>query len=355
MPFVRPSLSALVTRIRADFRGRLGISGSLLRRAMADVLAAVWAGTAHLLHGHLEWLAKQLFAHLSEREFLLIQAAMYGITPTPATFASGTVAATGTDPTPIPIGTIFVRDDGVTYISTVATLMSGSAATVSVDAVNAGADANLAAGETLAFESPIAGIDSTVTVDAPGLTGGNDEESTEGTRARLLLRLREPPEGGADQDYEAWTLAVAGVTRAWIYRHESGLGTVTVRFARDDDASLFPDAGEVAEVQTALDTERPTTAEVTAAAPIDLPVAFTIAVVPDNATVQAAVEAELEDLFFREAEPGDGVVRGTVNISAIRTAIGVAEGVTDYTLTVPSANVVPLLGELATLGTVSWV
>ena len=193
MAWTRPTLSALVTRIRADFRGRLGISGSLLRRAMADVLAAVWAGTAHLMHGHLEWLGRQLFATTSEREFLLVQAAMYGITPTPATFASGTVTATGTDPTPIPIGTVFVRDDGVTYISTVATLMSGGTATVSLDAIDAGAAANLDAVETLAFESPIAGIDSTVTVDADangnGLSGGNDEESTEGTRDRLLLRL----------------------------------------------------------------------------------------------------------------------------------------------------------------------
>ena len=322
---------------------------------MADVLAAVWAGTAHLMHGHIEWLSKQIFATTSEREFLLEQAAMYGITPTPATFASGTVAATGTDPTPIPIGTIFVRDDGVTYISTVATLMSGSAATVSIDAVEAGVDANLDAGETLAFESPIAGIDSTVTVDAPGLAGGNDEESTEGTRDRLLLRLQEPPTGGSDQDYEAWALAVAGVTRAWIFRHEDGLGTVTVRFVRDDDGSIFPDAGEVTTVQTALDAERPTTAEVTAAAPVDLPVAFTIAITPNDAATQAAVNAELEDMFFRVAEPGDGAGLGTVKLIDIQNAIFIAEGLTDYTLTVPAADVVPILGELATRGAMTWL
>ncbi len=64
---------------------------------MAGVLATVWAGAVHMLHGHLDWLSLQLFADTAEREFLLKQASLYGITPTPATFAAGTVLATGTD------------------------------------------------------------------------------------------------------------------------------------------------------------------------------------------------------------------------------------------------------------------
>jgi uncharacterized phage protein gp47/JayE len=82
---------------------------------MADVLAAVWAGAVHMLHGHLVHLALQLFAKTAERAFLLIIGSMYGLTPTAATFATGTVTATGVDTTVIPVGTILVRDDGVTY------------------------------------------------------------------------------------------------------------------------------------------------------------------------------------------------------------------------------------------------
>ena len=53
MPFARPSLGDLVTRIRSDLRGRLEILGPLLRRAMADVLGAVLGGVVHELYGYL--------------------------------------------------------------------------------------------------------------------------------------------------------------------------------------------------------------------------------------------------------------------------------------------------------------
>jgi len=356
MPFERPTLSALLERIRADFRGRLSISGPLVRRAMADVLAAVWAGGVHMLHGFLEWTSKQLFADTAERDYLLRIAAMYGITPTPATFASGNVTATGTNGVVIPLGTVLVYAEGITFITTAAATIASGTVVVPIVAVLAGVSHNITAGLTLTFQTPIAGVNSTVTVNSPGIAGGNDQESTEGTRNRLLLRLQDPPEGGAAQDYEAWALAVAGVTRAWVYSNENGLGTVVVRFVRDNDSgSIFPDAGEVTAVQTALNAERPITAAVTAAAPTALTVNFTIDPTPDTTAIRTAITAELADLLIREAEPGDGVGRGTILLSQIRTAIGVAEGVTDFTLTVPSANVVPTLGQLAVMGTITWV
>jgi len=119
--------------------------------------------------------------------------------------------------------------------------------------------------------------------------------------------------------------------------------------------SIFPDAGEVAAVQVALSAERPITAVATAVAPTQLSVAFTTHITPDNADTRAAVAAELDDLLRRVAEPGDGAGRGTVLLSAINTAIGVAEGVTDYVLTIPAANVVPGLGQLPTVGAITWV
>ncbi len=354
MAFDRPSLATLIGRVRSDFRGRLGLSGSLVRRAMADVMAAVWAGGIHMLHGHLDWVAKQLFPDTAERESLLRQAAMYGLTPTPATYASGTVLATGTNGSAIAEDLILQREDGVTYRVTAAAVIASGEAVVSVEAVDAGSDPNLDEGEELTFESPVTGVDAEVTVEEPGLAGGAEEETTEETRARFIALLRDPPQGGAEHDYEAWALAVPGVTRAWVYPNEDGLGTVVVRFVFDDREDIFPTVGDVPIVQAALDAERPITAEVTAEAPTLLAVAFTIEVTPDNGTVRAAVEAELADLMLREGEPGDGAGRGTILLSAIRTAIGVAAGVEDYVLTVPSADVVPTTGQLARVGTITW-
>lgn len=354
MPFARATLAELVTRVRGDLRGRLEIAGPLLRRAMSDVLGAVWAGAVHTAYGHLDWLAKQLFGDTAEAAFLFRKSAMYGITPTPATFAIGNVTATGTNGTSIPLGTILRLDAATAYRVTTGQVIAGGAATLPVQALLAGEFANIPEGAAVSFESTIPFVNASATVAVGGIAGGNDEEGVEEVRDRYLLRLREPPTGGSDQDYIGWALAVAGVTRAWVYRRELGLGTVVVRFVRDNDVSIFPDAGEVAAVQAKLAAERMTTAEVTTVAPTNLAVTFTIHIVPDNADTQAAVSAELTDLLKREGEPGDGVARGKILLSAIRTAIGTAEGVTDYSVTIPAADVVPGVGQLPTVGVITW-
>lgn len=360
MPFARPTLPELVTRVRADFKSRLGLTGELLRRAMAKVLGDVWAGTTHMLHGNIEHAVRQLFATTADREFLIIIGAFYGLSPKAATFAAGTVLVTGVATTPIPIGSVLVRDDAITYTTDGAEVIGGGGTvSVAVTCEIAGSIGNLDTGELLSFETPITDVDSDVTVEAPGLAGGIDEEDTELFRARLLLFIQEPPMGGTDTDYVIWTLETPGVaaTRVFVYRHESGLGTVTVRFMVDDPvtgAPVVPSGGEVALVQAFIDGERPITAEVTVAAPVLAPVAFTISITPDNASTQAAVEAELDDLFFR-GEPGDGAGRGTVLLSQMQVAIGIAQGVDDFTLTVPAADVVPALGDLPTKGVVTFV
>lgn len=357
MPFARPSLADLITRVRGDLRGRLEIGGPLLRRAMADALGAVWGGAVHTLYGFLDWLSDQLFGDTAEIEQLARMAALYGITQVPAAFATGNVTATGTNGIPIPAETILRLDAATSYrVTTGQTIVLGSA-TLPVAAVLAGSAANIPAATGLTFESPIGGVSSAAVVATGGIVDGIDQEGTEELRARYLLRLREPPEGGADQDYEGWALAVPGVTRAWVYPKELGLGTVVVRFVLDGAVSIFPDVGTVAAVQAAENAQRPITAAVTVFAPVELDVAFTIHIVPDNADTRAAVVAELVDLLKREAEPGDGLGfgRGTVLLSTIRTAIGTAEGVTDYSMTVPSADVVPTVGQLATVGVITWV
>lgn len=354
MPFERPTLSVLVGRVKSDLRGRLSIAGSLVRRAMADVLGTVWAGGIHGLYGYLDWLSRQLFPQTAEREALLRQAAPYGITPIPASFAAGTATATGTNGSVIPINEVLKLDGDIEYRTTAARTIALGVATLPLEAVLAGSAANVDAGAVLTFESPIAGVNASATVDAGGIADGFDEETTDGTRARFILRLQEPPEGGADHDYVGWTLEVPGITRAWAYPTELGLGTVVVRFVLDAQTpTIFPDVGTVAAVQAKLDAERPITAEVTALAPTPLAVDFTITLLPDDPDTRIAVAAELADLLFREGAPANGAGLGTIKLSHVRTAIGIAAD--DFALTVPAADVVPALGQLAVMGTITWL
>lgn len=314
------------------------------------------SGMTHGLHGHVKWLSKQVLPDLAEAEFLLRIGSIYGMEPTAATPANGSVSISGVNTTVCPAGTVWQRGDGWLYTQDADATISSGTATITVTAQDDGAgtyfgqDGNADVGTKLTLAAPVAGISSSATVAGDGLTEGTDVESIDAFRTRLLLRLRNPPKGGGPGDYVNWALEVAGVTRAWEYPLMNGLGTVGVRFVRDNDASIIPDAGEVADVQAYIDSVAPITADVQVVAPTALALDMTIELTPDTAEVREAVEAEVEDLLRRTAEPGS-----TVLLSQLNEAISIAEGETDHVLTVPAANVTHTANQIAVLGTITWV
>lgn len=359
MPFSRPSLSDLVTQIQSDFQSRLNLQGAPLRRSMVVVLSRVVAGATHLLYGFLEYLSQQLFADQSDSDYLDRQGSLFGVNPTPATFSAGPIICTGTDTSLIPEGSLLRRSDGVEFTTDADATISGTSVSVNVTAVLAAADGNTDAGVVLTFESPVTGVDGTATVDTDGLGGGTDPESLDAYRSRVLERLQNPPQGGSSADYEEWALQVAGVTRAWVYPQELGAGTVVIRFMRDNDSTPIPDGGEVADVQAYIQPLRPVTATVTTLAPAAVPLNFNLHVEPNTQVIKDAVTAELADLILREAAPagavpGAGIPTGALLISAIRTAIGTANGLTNYTLASPSTDVTVTAGQITTLGSITF-
>jgi uncharacterized phage protein gp47/JayE len=177
----------------------------------------------------------------SELESLERQGVLYGITRKAATFAVGNVTFAGNDGTLIATGTLLQRSDGQCYTTQADATIAAGTATAAVQAETAGEAGNAAAGVSLALVSPIIGVGSSATVAVGGLALGSDQESDDDLRTRIIERLRFAPQGGAATDYVAWAKKVAGVTRAWAFPPELGLGTVTVRFVRDDDASIIPD------------------------------------------------------------------------------------------------------------------
>lgn len=344
MSFARPALTVLIDRAIADMEARLPGADVRLATSNLNVLAHLSAGAAHGLYGYLDWIARQILPDTSEAEILARQATIWGIGRKPAAAASGSVSFSGVGT--VPAGTLLQRSDGWQYQTTAEAVLPAAA---SVLAVGLGSAGNAAAGSALALVSPLAGI-TAATVATGGLTGAADIETDDALRARLLARIQQPPQGGCAYDYVAWALAVPGVSRAWVYPQELGLGTVTVRFMRGLDASPIPDAAAVAEVQAHLEALRPVAVQVTVVAPVAVALDFVITGLnPGTTAVKVAVLAELQDVITREAVPG-----GTLLVSHLRAAISAAAGETDYVLTSPSANVTHSTGQIATLGAVTW-
>lgn len=348
MPYSRPTLAELVNRVRADVISRLQ-QDEVLRRADAEVYARVIAGVTHGLYGFIDWLSRQVIYDTAEAEILERWASIWGVSRKPAAAATGTVTLTGLIGAVAPSGTLLQALDGVQYRTTAEAAFATTTAIADIEAIVPAAAGNRASGQALTLASPVAGVQPSAVASA--LVGGADEESDDALRARLISRIQTPPHGGSAADYRAWALEVPGVTRAWSYPLELGAGTVTVRFMRDDDSGgAIPDAGEVAAVLAHINTLRPVTAQVTVVAPVGVPLNLTLSVTPNSAAVKAAVEAELADLIRREAEPG-----GTLLLSHIRAAISAAAGETNYTMSAPTADVVSALGDITTLGTITWV
>lgn len=349
--FSRPSLADIIQRVRNDVLSRLS-TDDVLRRADAEVYARVMGGVAHGLYGFIEWLSDQVIYDTAELEYLERWCSIWGITRKPAAAATGSVTFAVQAGAVIPAGTLLQALDGVQYQTTADATITAPTATAPVAAVVAAAAGNRATGQSLSLVSPVVGVQSTATAGL--LSGGADIETDDALRGRLLSRIQQPPQGGASYDYTTWALEVSGVTRAWVAPQELGLGTVTVRFVRDNDgsgAAIIPDASEVAAVQAYIDARRPVTAQVTVVAPAAVPINFQIqGLTPNNATVQAAVQAELQDLLTREAVPG-----GSILLSHIRAAISAAAGETDYVLVAPAANVTNTVGNMSTMGTITWL
>lgn len=349
MPFQRPGLTELVARAEGETASRLGFS-RLPRRSVLEALARMLAGASHLLHGHLDWTSRQAMVDTAEAEHLNRHASIYGINRKAAEFATGSVALTGNDGAAVSAGTLLQRADGVRYLTLTDVEISSGGATVDIQAELAGAAANEDAEVELFLVSPVSGVSSTATILAGGLASGADEEDDEALRARVLQRIREKPQGGAAHDYEAWTLEVAGITRAWILPGWIGVGTVGVTFVKDADPStIFPAEQDLQDVRDHLEPLRPVTADVVVFAPTAKLLQPTIALAPNSIAARDAVEAAIVALLQREAEPG-----GTLHLSRLSEAISLAAGESSHVLVAPVADVVSQPHELLVLDSITW-
>ena len=364
MAFNRPTLDQLIERVKTDIKGGLNIT-TILRRSFLGVISRALAGLSHLLFGFLEWISKQVFPDTAELEYLNRWAAIWGIIRKAATFAELEITITGVTGGVIPANTIYQRSDAVQYyLDAEITIPVSGTIVGKIIAEVAGDNGNIDAGETVSLLSPIANVDSdalifSVVIDA------EDTEDDDSLRDRLLSRLRQPPLGGAANDYINWALEVPGVTRAWVLPLHLGPGTVGVSFVEDAEDPIIPSPAKVTEVDDYIRERKPVTADLSTFAPIDAPITLTIKIKQNTTEVQDNITKELEDLIKREASlagsykgPGE-TNTGTILLSKINQSISIAVGVEDHEITlingIAPTNITPSTGELITLGAITWL
>lgn len=349
MTFPRSSLDDLIEQGVTDIDAHLPESDPRLPVSNLNVMAFVVGGVADGLHGHIDWLVDQVVWVSARNEHMDRWASLPNKHRKQAETAIGTAVYLGTNGAILAAGTRMQRGDGVEYETTAEAIVSAGSVTAPVAAVEAGVAGNAAAGVKLQLVNTAAGITSAGVVGPGGISAGADTEKDDQLRDRWLGYWRDNEE--RDGPYAALARDVSGVTRAWEYEHEMGLGTVTVRFAMDGKPdTAIPTGIEVAEVNAYLQAKRPPGMPgLYVIAPIADPVDITLAIFPDTAANRTSVEAEVTDFIRREAEPGSPTWR-----SRLDEAISSAPGEFKHRLVSPAADVNHAYDALAVPGVITW-
>jgi len=346
--------------VRSDFKTELNLS-TILRRSFIEAYSKAISGASHTLHGYLDYLSLQLFTDTMDEENLLRDGTIYGVARNEATIAELNITITFTGAATVAAGTAYQHGSGQTYTikNDVTAIGAGTEAGIIV-ADEAGAAATLAAAETVTLTSPIANVQSSAVVDSTAFEG-EDQESIESYRSRVLARKQAPPQGGTNQDFKNYALSVPGITRAWVIPGRLGPGTVTVYVVEDDETPIFPDQAKLDEVFDAISELMPVEVDLFVVAPVEREMNPIIRLKPNTAAVQAAVQTELEDLIARSAqvrgtlENSTDIYDGIIRVSQVREAISIAQGEEDHVLVFPTEDFQPQEGGILTLGTITFL
>jgi uncharacterized phage protein gp47/JayE len=360
MPWSTPSLKQVRSFVRDSVAANLPGADANVPNSVLRVMSDAMGALCQLVLQYIDWLADQLLPDTAETVWLDRHGQIWLVNADGsagrklATLASGTADfVTSNGSVAVPTGTQLSYASNIFYQTTadILTDPTGVPTTAPITALDPGSVGNLDAGTSLSVVTQLSGSVDTVTVDT--LTGGTDDETDDELRARVLRRIRQPPMGGAAYDYEAWALAVPGVTRAWCAPQEMGIGTVTIRVMFDDLRASnggFPLPQDLDAVSAYIDTVRPVTVkEFFVEGPIPYPINVRIPYLDiDAASTRTAIEQSLEQAFFVRALPGQTWYRAWTD-----QGIMAAAGVNAYDL-VASDTPMPAPGYLAVLGDLTY-
>lgn len=333
MAFKIPSYESIRDGLLRDIRARQP-EADIASDSDHYVRAASFAAAVEGLYHHQSWLYRQIFVDTADEEALLRAAAERGILRKGASFASGDVPLTGAVGITLRAGATLkhlASGELFTAVSDAAIDTTGTA-NAQVRASTPGAALNGLTGP-LTLTSPPLGMDASTQFIEP-TRGGEDQESLESVRQRLLEDIQFEPAGGTRNDYARWAKEVPGVADAYVLPKRRGVGTVDVVIVGSEG---IPSAEVIAACQAHIEERCSVIADVWVFAPVPRVVDCVARVELDGSlkleAIQVVADAAWRNLVS-ELAPGE-----TLRLSRIEAMISNLAGVTDRIVTVPTGNV----------------
>ena len=343
-------MDELYNELMAAFAEATGMeaagSGDLAARMYA-VAAQLWG-----LYVQCDWVNRQCFPQTAQGEYLDLHAQLRGVERREATAAEGvlrfTVDAAGAADREIAAGTVCMTT-GLTRFETIeaGTLEAGETSVdIRARALEAGSAGNVAAGTIL--QMAVAPVGVSRCTNPAAFTGGTDREDDETLRARVLETYRRLPNGANAAFYQQGALSFDEVAAAAVIPRPRGVGSVDVVVST---AAGAPSAELLEELEDYFEARREIAVDVQVRAPemetVDVTVQVAAEEGQDAQAVQDAVEAALRG-WFDGRRLGQSVLR-----AALGELVFHVEGVANYALTAPAADVAVEVDVLPRLGTLT--
>jgi uncharacterized phage protein gp47/JayE len=368
MPFPRPSLPVIQqTAINLLTQAQLGNTGTVpAPNSVLMVLTQMIAQMIYSNYGYLDYISLQSVPFTATGEYIDSWANLKGITRTLPTASTALVTFNGVSNTVINQGTTISTNNGFLF-TTSNSFTIGQTANVSINATTTGSAGNFPFPTNLSLQLPQIGVSNVVLVSESGITGGTDLETDASLQNRMLIAYASQPTGGSSQDFVNFALDCPGVTRAWCEPTPSALTNIVVVFVMFDvteadnggfpqgsnggaalDSRIAPATGDQLTVANFIFPLRPVTSIPFIAAPVGVPVNFTINPLTSNTSaIQSLIETAIEQMLLAKQTPLGMTLFLSDLTSAIATVPGVTEfSISDFTDTNYPVGQMPVLGQI---------
>ncbi|MCI1965722.1 MAG: baseplate J/gp47 family protein [Oscillospiraceae bacterium] len=285
------------------------------------------AGELYSLGTAVDWLKRQSFAQTANGQELEYRAQERGLQRKEPVRAHGTLTFSRESSIwfnlPVEAGTVCstTGKNPVRYVTTEDAVLKADTLSVEVpaQAEKGGVSGNTEAGTVTVAVTLPTGIQAVTNESA--FVGGEDRESDDALRSRLLQSCGSASNGANTAYYRDYALACGGVNSVSVVPRANGTGTVALYLG---GRGCAPSDTIVKKISEGLNAEREICTQITVAAAETVPVAVTAAVKApagtDSAEVRAACESAVQNYFCRLAV-AEQVVPSALNASLFSTGM----------------------------------
>lgn len=319
-----------------------------------DLAVRLYAAAAQLQALDIQawWVLDQCFPQTAQGVYLDGHAQMRGITRRAATKAVGTLRFSVVTPSAVELsisaGTACMTAGEVRFQTTADAVLPAGELSVDVpaEAVDSGEEGNVPAGSVVVLTACPVGI--TGCTNPAAFSGGSDSENDESLRSRVLESYLRLPNGANAAWYEQSAMSHEGVAAAQAVGRARGVGTVDVYIATE---AGLPDAELLEEVRSDLQEKREIAVDVEVLSPeaesVDVTVEIAVAENSSFEAVKPLAEQTVTGFFTGQ------LLGKPVLLAELGRRIYAVEGVGNYHISSPAADVTGGKGKLPVLGTLT--